>query len=197
LQNEVRCDAVHLPGGRRQEELRHAFDSKSTVVTLALAGATLATAGSATAQGYNGQRPSRRQVDFGNVAVGYRDGYWDRNHHWNRWRRHHDYRVYRGQQGAIYNDWNHDRNGGDGWIQPAVGIQGGMAAVRASSRSTLVRSLSDIATVIGTTVISGIAGTMTANTGIIAIIRAATITTGITTAITTWAGSANRSGRLT
>jgi len=98
---------------------------KGTVITLALAGATLATAGSAAAQGYNDNGRVGVQVGFGDVAVGYRDGYWDRNHHWNRWSRHHDYRVYRGQQGAIYNDWNHDRNGGDGWIQPAVGIQGG------------------------------------------------------------------------
>jgi hypothetical protein len=97
---------------------------KGTVVALALAGATLATAGTATAQGYNNGQVGV-QVGFGDVAVGYRDGYWDRNHHWNRWHHHHDYRLYQGQQGAIYNDWNHDRDGGDGWIQPAVGIQGG------------------------------------------------------------------------
>src|SRR5882724_7355296 len=24
-------------------------------------------------------------IDFGNVAFGYRDGYWDRGHNWHRW----------------------------------------------------------------------------------------------------------------
>jgi len=56
-------------------------------------------------------------VDFGNVAFGYQDGYWDNGHAWHQWSddgRRQGYRSYRGNH---YNDWNHDRDGGDGWRQ--------------------------------------------------------------------------------
>ena len=56
-------------------------------------------------------------ADFGDVAFGYQDGYWDNGHAWHQWsddRRRQSYRDYRDNR---YNDWNHDRDGGDGWRQ--------------------------------------------------------------------------------
>jgi hypothetical protein len=102
---------------------------KSTVIALALAGAALATTGPANAQGYGDNGRVGVQIDLGNVAVGYRDGYWDRNHHWNRWRHRHDYRFYLAQQGAYYRDWNHDRDGGDGWVEQG-GYRGGPGVIQ-------------------------------------------------------------------
>ena len=52
-----------------------------------------------------------------NVAVGYQDGYWDNGRNWHQWsddRHRQSYRDYRGNR---YSDWNHDRDGSDGWRQ--------------------------------------------------------------------------------
>lgn len=54
-------------------------------------------------------------VGFGNVAFGYRDGYWDNAHRWHRWRNAREHRNYRRHYSGGYSDWNHDRDGGDGW----------------------------------------------------------------------------------
>jgi len=51
---------------------------------------------------------------LGDVAFGYRDGYWDRRHHWHHWRHNSDYRYYR-DHGSNYYGWNHARDGTDGW----------------------------------------------------------------------------------
>ena len=50
-------------------------------------------------------------VDFGNVAVGYRDGYQDNHHQWHRWRQS-DAAAYRGHYQKNYRDMNFrdDRN---------------------------------------------------------------------------------------
>jgi hypothetical protein len=54
-------------------------------------------------------------VGFGDVAFGYRDGYWDRGHTWHHWRNDADFRNYRGQHARDYHDWNHDRDSDNGW----------------------------------------------------------------------------------
>jgi len=54
-------------------------------------------------------------IGFGNVAFGYRDGYWDNGHRWHHWRNRHDYRGYRDQNGSNYHDMNHNRENNDGW----------------------------------------------------------------------------------
>jgi hypothetical protein len=56
-------------------------------------------------------------VDFGNVAFAYQDGYWDNGHAWHQWSDEHHRQSYRDYRGNRYNDWNHDRDGGDGWRQ--------------------------------------------------------------------------------
>lgn len=49
-------------------------------------------------------------VDFGDVSVGYRDGYWDSQHHWHKWHRNNDWKSYRDAHPEHYKDYNHDRD---------------------------------------------------------------------------------------
>ena len=117
---------------------------KSAAIVLALATTSLVTAGTAGADSYYGSdsyrgdynngrgdynsrydRYDRRHhrshatvaIQFGNVAIGYRDGYWDNDHRWHRWHNDRDYRDYRDQGGRNYHDWDHNR-GGDGSQRP-------------------------------------------------------------------------------
>lgn len=48
-------------------------------------------------------------VDFGNVAVGYRDGYRDQKQQYHAWA-HKDAETYRVQHKENYRDMNHDRD---------------------------------------------------------------------------------------
>jgi hypothetical protein len=49
------------------------------------------------------------------VAFGYNDGYWDRSHHWHRWRDEKEMNDWRAAHADHYYDYAHDRDGGDGW----------------------------------------------------------------------------------
>jgi len=91
---------------------------KTAAIALVLAGSTLA-AGCMSDRDARYGRHYRDGVavsaDFGNVAVGYQDGYWDNGRTWHQWsddRHRQSYRDYRGNR---YSDWNHDRDGSDGW----------------------------------------------------------------------------------
>ena len=53
--------------------------------------------------------------NFGTVAVGYSDGYWDNNHRWHRWRNNQEQSRYRAIQGANYYGMRHDRARNNGW----------------------------------------------------------------------------------
>jgi hypothetical protein len=65
---------------------------------------------------YNHDRDNNNvTIGFGNIAFGYRDGYWDGGHHWHHWRHRGDYRGYRDQNGSNYHDMNHDREDNNGW----------------------------------------------------------------------------------
>src|SRR5437773_1636326 len=91
---------------------------KSTAIALLLSGSALATAGAAYADDsyYGRDRASSTvAVQFGDISMGYRDGYWDNGHRWHHWRHRHDYRGYRDQNGSNYHDMNHDREDNDGW----------------------------------------------------------------------------------
>jgi hypothetical protein len=46
--------------------------------------------------------------DFGNVAIGYSDGYYDHSHHWHNWRRHDDMLAWRRDHFRDYHEWRHD-----------------------------------------------------------------------------------------
>jgi hypothetical protein len=115
----------------KEEELMRIV--KGAAIALALATTSLVTAGTANADPYYGNdsyrtdygrydpynrfRYDRRHhrhhavvsIQFGNVAIGYRDGYWDRDHRWHRWDNDRDYRDYRDHDGSNYHDWDHDR----------------------------------------------------------------------------------------
>ena len=90
---------------------------KSAAIALALAGTPLAVTGTASAdhRDYRDRDNSTISIGLGNIAFGYRDGYWDNDHHWHHWRNHHDYRSYRYSNGANYHNYNHDRDDNDGW----------------------------------------------------------------------------------
>jgi len=125
--NPLSCHAPARPAAARKDTLMRRFLT-STAIALALAGTTLAISAPASAAGlsvsvgnnrgydnYNHRSSSIISVGFGDVAYGYRDGYWDSGHRWHHWRHHNDYRTYRGQDGNNYHDWNHDRDSDNGW----------------------------------------------------------------------------------
>ncbi len=96
---------------------------KNSAIVLAITGTAMATTAVASADsfavGINSDHGDRRgnviAVGFGNVAIGYRDGYWDNGHRWHRWRNEREHRDYRSHYSSGYSDWNHDRDGNDGW----------------------------------------------------------------------------------
>ena len=53
-------------------------------------------------------------IDFGNIAVGYRDGYYDQGHRYHHWGRA-DATRYRGQYRDHYRDMAHTRDHDRGW----------------------------------------------------------------------------------
>jgi hypothetical protein len=91
------------------------------IVALGMAGASLTTSAPASAQNVDvGVHVGG--VGFGDVAYGYRDGYWDHGHRWHRWHRG-EMASYRNGAGNQYNDWDHNRDRDLGWresVGPAV-----------------------------------------------------------------------------
>jgi len=87
---------------------------KNSAILLALAGSAIALSASASAD-HGDRRGSVISVGFGNIAIGYRDGYWDNGHRWHRWHNEREHRNYRSHYSTGYSDWNHDRDGNDGW----------------------------------------------------------------------------------
>lgn len=51
-------------------------------------------------------------LNFGDVAIAYRDGYYDSGHHWHAWRHADDYREYSRQHPDRYHDMRHDEDHG-------------------------------------------------------------------------------------
>jgi hypothetical protein len=45
--------------------------------------------------------------NFGNVAAGFSDGYWDNGHHWHSWRRG-ELARYRAEHRDHYSNWRHN-----------------------------------------------------------------------------------------
>lgn len=74
------------------------------IVALGLAGATLATASTASAANVG------ISFNLGGVAIGYQDGYYDHSHHWHHWRNQNDARSYRTAPGHQYYDRRHDND---------------------------------------------------------------------------------------
>lgn len=96
---------------------------KSAAIALTLIGTTFATTGVASADGFSISTSNRGRdhtsvgVSFnsGNVAFAYRDGYWDNDRRWHKWRNSREHRDYRDQHRDNYRDGNHRRYRGHGW----------------------------------------------------------------------------------
>ena len=95
---------------------------KGAVVALGLAGAALAMTGPASAQGVGvGVHVGGIGIgvgvgqNYGNVAYGYQDGYWDHHHAWHAWQNQDEMNRYRAMQNNHYYDWHHDRDPDQGW----------------------------------------------------------------------------------
>jgi hypothetical protein len=89
---------------------------KTAAIALVLAGSTLASGCISDRDGrYGRNHRESGYVDFGNVAVGYQDGYWDNGRTWHQWSDDRHRQNYRNHRGNRYSDWNHDRDGDDGW----------------------------------------------------------------------------------
>lgn len=54
-------------------------------------------------------------LDFGGIAFGFEDGYWDRDHRWHEWQRHEDWERFRYEQREHAYAWRHDRDRDMGW----------------------------------------------------------------------------------
>ena len=48
------------------------------------------------------------RFDIGNVAIGYTDGYYDRDHHWHHWQHRADMERWRHDHDSDYHAWRHD-----------------------------------------------------------------------------------------
>jgi hypothetical protein len=96
---------------------------KGAAIALTLASTAFATAGTSNAAGFavtssdhgRDHRGSSVSFDFGNVAFGYQDGYWDNSHRWHKWRNSREHREYRDQHHDDYRDGRHRRYHGQGW----------------------------------------------------------------------------------
>jgi hypothetical protein len=54
-------------------------------------------------------------VNPGIIALGYRDGYWDRDRHWHEWRNHEDAEWYRNHSAEHFYDREHRGEKEQGW----------------------------------------------------------------------------------
>lgn len=84
---------------------------RKTLLASAIAlSAGFAIAGSALAQGVVIFNP-------GDVAYGYTDGYWTRDHVWHTWAKPEYVETYRKYPGAQYHEWVHTRDANQGWVE--------------------------------------------------------------------------------
>lgn len=81
---------------------------KATLIASALAILPLSAAVPASAR-------AAVSFNFGNIAVGYRDGYWDNGHRWHRWSNHRDAVHYRAHYQGNYHNTYHYRAHNNGW----------------------------------------------------------------------------------
>jgi hypothetical protein len=76
---------------------------KAVLLTLAVAGASTSLAGCVVAPG------------GGDVAFGYNDGYWDRDHHWHGWESAQQAARFRDTNVSHFYNRNHDADRDQGW----------------------------------------------------------------------------------
>jgi len=89
---------------------------KTATIAIGLAGATLAGVCTANARDYERNDPNVGvAVSFGNIAFGYRDGYWDHDRQWHRWQDRREARRFRDSHRSAYHHWDHGRDRNQGW----------------------------------------------------------------------------------
>ena len=86
-----------------------------TSFKILLAAAALSTASLAASVPASAQ-PSHFSFRVGNVAMGFNDGYYDRDHRWHHWRNAREHRWYRSNYASYYRSdrhrgWDQDRDG--------------------------------------------------------------------------------------
>jgi len=123
------CQKIEPPSLRAANAARREITMpkflKGAAIVLAVSAAAL-TSACMTNRDANNDRMSREMsdrdhgaavvaVEFGNIGFGYSDGYWDNGHQWHQWANDGERQSYRNYQGNHYDDWNHDRDGDDGW----------------------------------------------------------------------------------
>ena len=85
---------------------------KIALVTLALAGGSLAVAGHPAMAADN---VTVAVAPGGGFAFGYNDGYWDRGHAWHNWESKEQTTQFRDQNPTHYYDRKHDQEPNQGW----------------------------------------------------------------------------------
>ena len=80
------------------------------LVALALVGAPLAAVTPSAAR-----EAANISINPDRIAFGYRDGYWDRDHHWHKWRNRQDANWYKAHYGEHYYDRTHGQDKAKGW----------------------------------------------------------------------------------
>jgi hypothetical protein len=88
---------------REEEPASMRAPLRAVIVSLALAGASIGLAGCVVAPG------------GGEVAFGYRDGYWDRGHHWHAWASEQDAARFRASDSSHFYNRGHDEDRNQGW----------------------------------------------------------------------------------
>ncbi len=102
---------------------------KTAAIAIGLAGATLATTGTASARDNQRQQSNAQiTISFGDVAYGYRDGYWDNQRDWHQWKHQDDARRFRDSGRGEYHHWNHTRDRNQGWKDGGVTFRFGNVA---------------------------------------------------------------------
>jgi len=92
------------------------LNKMSLLLATAAISLSIGTAGAANFANDNNHRHGGTSltVDFGTVAFGYNDGYWDTGHRWHAWRNNAERTNYR-SHGANFHGYNHDRDHNGGW----------------------------------------------------------------------------------
>ncbi len=75
---------------------------------LTIAAAAIAIAGATLTMSVPASAAVGVSFDFGNVALGYSDGYYDRDHHWHRWAHRADMQRWQHDHADSWHGWRHD-----------------------------------------------------------------------------------------
>ena len=84
------------------------FKARIMNMKLTIAAAAIAIAGATLTMSVPASAAVGVSFDFGNVALGYSDGYYDRDHHWHRWAHRADMERWHHDHADSWHGWRHD-----------------------------------------------------------------------------------------